>query len=82
MSSEKVSFASLYQQIEEFYTYMDKESLRYSTLLRRANKVGGDRRMEKVILMPVYNKMVRREARILHSDNNDLPFPPLDVDME
>ena len=34
--------------------------MRYSTLLRRANKVGGDKRMEKVILMPVYNKSVKK----------------------
>ena len=59
MSKKKVSFTSLYHQLEDFYSYMEKESMRYSTLLRRANKVGGDRRMEKVILMPVYNKLVR-----------------------
>lgn len=58
MSNKKVSYTSLYNQLEDFYLYMAKESLRYSTLLKRANKVGGDRRMEKVILMPVYNKMV------------------------
>lgn len=58
MGNKKVSYTSLYNQLEDFYLYMAKESLRYSTLLKRANKVGGDRRMEKVILMPVYNKMV------------------------
>ena len=58
MSKKKVSFVNLYKQLETLHTAISKESTRYSTLLRRANKVGGDRRMDKVILMPVYNKNV------------------------
>jgi len=58
MSKKNVSYTALYRELEKFYINMEKEALRYSTLLRRANKVGGDRRMEKVILMPVYNKSV------------------------
>ena len=58
MCSKKVSYSALYQQLEELHKALEKETVRYSTLLKRANKVGGERRMEKVILMPVYNKQV------------------------
>lgn len=56
MSSKEASFTALYKQLEDLYSAVEKESVRYNTLLRRANKVGGDRRMDKVILMPVYHK--------------------------
>lgn len=56
MSKEKVSYAALYKQLEALHMSVQKESARYTTLLRRANKVGGDRRLDKVILMPIYNK--------------------------
>ncbi|XP_076802419.1 uncharacterized protein LOC143446593 [Clavelina lepadiformis] len=64
MCSKKVSYSALYQQLEELHKALEKETVRYSTLLKRANKVGGERRMEKVILMPVYNKQAAESLRI------------------
>merc|ERR1719466_486732 len=54
--NEEVSFLSLYKQLESLHGSVNKESTRYNTLQRRAVKVAGDKRKEKVTLMPVYNK--------------------------
>ena len=48
----------LYKQLESLHGSVNKESTRYNTLQRRAVKVAGDKRKEKVTLMPVYNKKV------------------------
>nr|XP_018669293.1 microtubule-associated protein futsch isoform X2 [Ciona intestinalis] len=64
MSKQQCNYSALYQQLEQLHSAVEKESIRYSTLLRRANKVGGDRRMDKVILMPVYNKQAAESLNI------------------
>lgn len=51
----KISFPQLYKEFETLHNDATKEASRYNTLVRRANKVGGDKRMEKIVLMPVYN---------------------------
>merc|ERR1712240_961178 len=56
IDKEKVSFVQLYKQLESLHGSVNKESTRYNTLQRRAVKVAGDKRKEKVTLMPVYNK--------------------------
>ena len=58
IDKEKVSFVQLYKQLESLHGSVNKESTRYNTLQRRAVKVAGDKRKEKVTLMPVYNKKV------------------------
>lgn len=55
----KISFPKLYKEFEALHNDATKEASRYNTLVRRANKVGGDKRMEKIVLMPVYNIDVR-----------------------
>ncbi|XP_039247786.2 uncharacterized protein LOC120325728 isoform X2 [Styela clava] len=65
--SGKISFPQLYKQFETLHKAATKEATRYNTLVGRANKIGGDKRMEKIVLMPVYNMNAANSLEISNS---------------